>query len=575
MGTDPLNSTLQMKKRARVDTPTSNCSCSVTVRMACDKSANNGFISLWFAGPLANSPEKRQDLVLNIIPTIILNCDFAPGNGVRDTPTLSLNLSEPGAVFGPIGTDSLRPFNPDDREFHSFAAICKSTILRLNLSRQQFQGTDLKKLSSISSFLQRRSVQPRPFEFERHHLAPKNHQDFDSPPKPPPYSEQDVSQRVAEVQPPPYHGQTVGEQVISKRPIDIGSTPASNGRSKRIRLPSPQFTHCADKINRASVLCEPNTPSVPTEPNTPSTRLSVASSICPTPFTLSAFPDLIEHKEPARPEQETPNATDDNTSSSDSSPSRSIRPTCFRHAASTSIKHRKLVGLREDRSHDPDEPISSTQRGSHASPARYFRPPCFTHASSPDSPGHWKLAHLEQELRNAPDELIRELLIRVGRSHLLAAPTDTTGTPSFMFEVGSAKAETLEERLERLVDQRIEHYLESGDSQLIAKLTERATSECREHISDEFKTRGDDFEEEVESGIFEVRRAVEEGLEEIRKQHDQCEDDLKDRGVKVVTAAEKAVSNLMHWYNPPRQNLHDRRLCPPHELGINTRRRST
>lgn len=126
----------------------------------------------------------------------------------------------------------------------------------------------------------------------------------------------------------------------------------------------------------------------------------------------------------------------------------------------------------------------------------------------------------------------------------------------------------------------MDHYLEFGDSRFIEKLTERATSECREQISDEFKTRGAELEEEFESSILEVRQAVEEGLADLRKQHDQCEHDIKDLEAEVVataeTAAKKAVSNILtRSHNTSRQSLLGSNFCPLHGLGANTRRSST
>lgn len=161
----------------------------------------------------------------------------------------------------------------------------------------------------------------------------------------------------------------------------------------------------------------------------------------------------------------------------------------------------------------------------------------------------------------------------MGRAYLLAPPTHIASTPSTKFEDRSAEPETLEEPLKRLVDQRIEDYLKSGD--FVEEFTNRATSECREQISDEYKTRGGEFNEEVESGLLEVRQTVEDGLEEIRKQSEKYEQYLKDQGVQILMATEKAMSDKTHQCNNPRQALLGSNLCPPYELGINTRRRST
>ncbi|KAJ5249528.1 hypothetical protein N7524_011844 [Penicillium chrysogenum] len=577
MATKSPNSTLQMKKEARVDTPTSEASCAVTLRIGCDKIARSGFISLWFEGTLANSPDKPQNLVLNIIPTIILTCEFAAATEIRDTSTLSLTLSKPGTVFGPTGTDSLRPFDPDDSKFHSFAAICKSTIISLNFSRHRFDKAEITKISSISRFLQQKSVQPRCFEHQRHNLAPKHQEDFEPPAKLPPYREKDVSQQIREVQPPAYREQPVDEQVVGKRRRDTLSTPPDHERRRRLLLPSPQLRDHAE---------EPNTPGVLTEPNTPSTHLSI-SSFRPTCFAHTS-PDHIEDRNFPHLGQAPHSVSDDliydTTSSSEISPSQSIRPTCFTHAPS--LKDRKLLRLSQGPSHVPNEPIYSTARSSRLS--RSLRPTSFIHTSSPDSAERRKLENLKQGIRNTPDELLVQILKETNRGYLLALPTDKASTPTPKFEFRSTKAATLDERIDRLIDQkfdkkfeeRMDHYLEFGDSRFIEKLTECATSECREQISDEFKTRGVELEEELESSILEVRQAVGDGLEDLRKQHARCEHDIKDLEAEVVaaaeTAAKKAVSNiLIRSHSTSRQSLLGSNFCPLHGLGANTRRSST
>lgn len=242
--------------------------------------------------------------------------------------------------------------------------------------------------------------------------------------------------------------------------------------------------------------------------------------------------------------------------------------------------------LSQGPSHVPNEPIYSTARSSR--PSRSLRPTSFIHTSSPDSAERRKLESLKEGIRNAPDELLVQILKETNRGYLLALPTDKASTPTPKFKFSSTKAATLDERIDRLIDQkfdkkfeeRMDHYLEFGDSRFIEKLTERATSECREQIDDEFKTRGVELEEELESSILEVRQAAEDGLEDLRKQHTQCEHEIKDLEVKVVAAAEtavkKAVSNILTCsHNTCKQSLLGSNFCSLHGLGANTRRSST
>ncbi|CAG8114978.1 unnamed protein product, partial [Penicillium salamii] len=559
---------MQIKRDARVKITGSEASCSAYLHILCDRSSNNGFISISFKGTLADTPDKTQNLVLNIPPTIIITCNFTDEPTVKGPSTvLSLSLSEPGKVFGPQKADSLGPFNADDSEFRSFVHICKSRSLNLSFSLQRTPEV-ASRLSNISKFLKRPSVQPRPFEYQRHNLAPQDLSDFDPLAEPPSYHEQDASQPVREVQPPPYCEQPAGEQVVGKRQRGTSSAPPAPVTRRRL-LRSPQFIHSATTPNRPSVPSEPTTPSVPTEPNT-SSPPPMSASIHPNSFTYTPSPDPIEHRKPARLGQESPDAPDDlvyNTTPNSKISSQSILPTLFTHDPSNPNTRGKYVHLWHR------ETINDAAHSAHISASRPIRPTHFTHTSSPNSSERRNFAGLEHGLRNATDELIRELLIRVGRAYLLAPPTHIASTPSTKFEDRSAEPETLEEPLKRLVDQRIEDYLKSGD--FVEEFTNRATSECREQISDEYKTRGGEFNEEVESGLLEVRQTVEDGLEEIRKQSEKYEQYLKDQGVQILMATEKAMSDKTHQCNNPRQALPGSNLCPPYELGINTRRRST
>jgi hypothetical protein len=212
-----------------------------------------------------------------------------------------------------------------------------------------------------------------------------------------------------------------------------------------------------------------------------------------------------------------------------------------------------------------------------------IRPTIFQRASSPGDPVCKKLARLEHELRGVSDDLIRELLIRSGRGHLLAVPKNVDlDLPCEVQKVGSTEIEMVEQRLKRYVDEMIERRLKSG---ILDEVIDSAASECRDQIYDECKTNQAEFREQVDDGNSEVRNTTMECLKEINEQaqrhmHEieeqaqQCMKDIEDQGVEVEMSAKKSMAELKRWFSTPAQPLPETMSNPSHEIDTTARRSS-
>ncbi|KAL5337631.1 hypothetical protein BJX70DRAFT_368793 [Aspergillus crustosus] len=208
-----------------------------------------------------------------------------------------------------------------------------------------------------------------------------------------------------------------------------------------------------------------------------------------------------------------------------------------------------------------------------------IRPTYFTHVSSPARTERNRLARLEHELRGLSDDLICKLLIRIGRQHLLATPGDVdSDLPSESEKVTSGKVESIERRLERYVDVMIERRLESH---FLDVFVDRAASECRDQIFDEYKTHEADFREQVDDGNSEIRLTANECTKEIKEQaqkymHEieeqahQCMHDIEDQGIETESDAVAKVAKFKRWFHASAPSLPDSQPCPSH-----SRRRST
>ncbi|KAL3481221.1 hypothetical protein BJX99DRAFT_219368 [Aspergillus californicus] len=199
----------------------------------------------------------------------------------------------------------------------------------------------------------------------------------------------------------------------------------------------------------------------------------------------------------------------------------------------------------------------------------------FTRASSPGHTVCKKLTLLEHELRGVSDDMIRELLIRSGRQHLLAIPKDGDRDLSCGFEkVSFPEVEMIERRLKGYVDKMIERRLE--------RYVDSAVSECRDLIYDVYTTNEAEFREQVDDGNSEVRITANECIDELKEQaqghmleiEEQAQQymkDIEDQGIKVETSAKK---KLRRSFNASTLSLLNTKSSPSHQLGTNARRNS-
>lgn len=231
----------------------------------------------------------------------------------------------------------------------------------------------------------------------------------------------------------------------------------------------------------------------------------------------------------------------------------------------------------------PQPPDSPTEVNTPSTPSTLspspspIRPTYFTHASSPGRTERDGLAHLEHELRGASDDVIRELLIRLGRKHLLALSENMHGDLPFASEeVSFAKVEMIEGRLRRYIDEIIEGRLKSH----VDKIVDSAVSECRDQIFDEFQTNKAEFCEQVDDSKCELRILANECMEdmkeqaqghqyEMEEQAQQYMNDIQGRGIEVEMSAEKKVAKLKCLFNGSEQSVLNRK-----SIDTNARRNS-
>lgn len=468
MTTTSPNPPWVLKKAVLVSIPDLDVACFARLRIAHDRNANQGSISLRITADLANLSGRSQVLTLNVPPELVEECALArisndalcsprlvsmlraSVTSVSAVATLSLRLGATGIVLCPSGMETLSPANQGDINFDAFAKICQSKSLRLHFSRRQFVNEELDRLEKFSFALQKKCLQAESFDHARHGVVQRDWRVFS-----------------LSLDPPPYCQESKSEQVVGKRCRDQWSMPPDDEKRKRLLLPSPQPLGS------------------PTEVNTPS--------------TLSPSPS-------------------------------SIRPTYF------------------------------------------------TRASSPGRTERDVLARLEHELRGVSDDLIRKVLIRSGRQHLLAVPEDVDSDlpPSY------AKAEPIERRLKRYVDEMIERRLKSH---IVDEIVHSAVSECRDQIFDECKTHEIEFREQVDDCNSEVRNTANECMKEMKEQaqkymHEieeqaqQCMNDIENQGIEVEMSAEENVAKFKRWFNASARSLVDSKSSPSHELDTNARRSS-
>ncbi|CAK44965.1 hypothetical protein An06g00500 [Aspergillus niger] len=297
-----------LKKAVLVHAPDLNVSCRARLRIAHDRTANQGCISLSITADLANLSGRSQVLTLNIPPERVQQCALArqsnnelcsshlipllpaPVTNVSAVSTLTLSLCATGIVLCPSEMNSLSPATPGDIDFHSFAKICQSQFFYVYFSRRQFVNKELDKLEIFSRALRKGCLQTVSFDHTRHGMVQKDWRVFNLSPDPPPYCPELVSEPLEQVDPPLYCEESVSEQVVRKR----------------------QRVSSHDESRKRVLLQTPPPIGSPTEVNTPSTtRSSSPSSIRPTYFTNGSSAGDPVRKKLARLEHELRGISDD------------------------------------------------------------------------------------------------------------------------------------------------------------------------------------------------------------------------------------------------------------------------
>ncbi|KAL4966398.1 uncharacterized protein BDV14DRAFT_171065 [Aspergillus stella-maris] len=206
----------------------------------------------------------------------------------------------------------------------------------------------------------------------------------------------------------------------------------------------------------------------------------------------------------------------------------------------------------------PTEMNTPSTRGPSYSPS--IRPTAFQRAS-PVPTEYEKLARLENQLRSASDDLIRKLLIRTGREHLLAPANVERPLSNELSKVDSLKEVEmmmmlLERRLERYVDKSVEHQL--------AGHVDRAVSECRDQAYDAYTQKEAEFHEQIEDANVEVRDTTNECMDELQEQVQgymvQTEDQAQRHIAQIEDQAQRYMAQIQEQAKQCIKDIEDRRI---------------
>ncbi|PYH76456.1 hypothetical protein BO82DRAFT_204284 [Aspergillus uvarum CBS 121591] len=182
-----------------------------------------------------------------------------------------------------------------------------------------------------------------------------------------------------------------------------------------------------------------------------------------------------------------------------------------------------------------------------------IRPTDFTRRSSPSCTERATLARLEHMLRGASADLICKLLIRLASRCLHAIPGDPEShRVSDSEKVMCAQVESMERRLERIVEEKIKCFIEPH---ILNAIIDSAVSECRDQFLDDCHLHETEFRDQVEDSNTEVRitandcmKEMEEQaqrhLEEIKEQAQQYMHKIEDQGTEAELLAEKKIAGL-------------------------------
>lgn len=161
-----------------------------------------------------------------------------------------------------------------------------------------------------------------------------------------------------------------------------------------------------------------------------------------------------------------------------------------------------------------------------------------------------KVLELQRQLRDLPDDLVREALAGSGHQHLLAPATANPKTPS-RGSVDDADTEdtALTARVDKIIEQRLDKLTKSAfktlTHQRLHSLVESQLPIAAElFLNGAVSTHRDAFYEDCKANEFAVREQIDEGITEIRDVSDQCTKELEELGKQCVESLEECSRGL-------------------------------
>jgi hypothetical protein len=193
--------------------PEFDAACVARLRIAHDQGDDQGSLSIRINAALTGF--GKQTLMLSIRPEGVDTCTVVAKSNDKLIPdrmfsmvpvsvtnsaavsTLILCLNATGTVLVPPSVDGTIS---GDANLDAFAKICKSKIVHLHLSMQQFKDGDLHQLRTFSGALRARMLKAQPFDYKRLNAGrgaiEKDWRVFGQSANPPPYCEPVSTQTV-------------------------------------------------------------------------------------------------------------------------------------------------------------------------------------------------------------------------------------------------------------------------------------------------------------------------------------------------------------------------------------------
>lgn len=148
-----------------------NVGCLAHVNVIHDQTQQKGLITIKIDLKLAGCNDESQSIHLNILPQTVIACSVIPSsfnnmlphelmtklrgvNKAKSATTLTLQLENSSVVLVPPGlTESIRPADPSDGDFHAISQISRAINIRLHYSRQGISTSDQLRLQKFASAL--------------------------------------------------------------------------------------------------------------------------------------------------------------------------------------------------------------------------------------------------------------------------------------------------------------------------------------------------------------------------------------------------------------------------------------